>query len=69
MRRAGSTPRPDFAGVSARDSTTTPEIIQIALPQTAVTIDPRNDSLHLTTCACAKAMQLAIDLKGIAKDY
>ncbi len=48
---------------------TNPEIVQIALPQTAVTIDPRNDKPPFSDLRVRKAMQLAIDLKGLAKDY
>jgi ABC-type transport system substrate-binding protein len=43
--------------------------VQIALPQTAVTIDPRNDKPPFSDLRVRKAMQLAIDLKGLAKDY
>jgi peptide/nickel transport system substrate-binding protein len=48
---------------------TNPEIIQIALPQTAVTIDPRNDTPPFNDLRVRKAMQMAIDLPGIARDY
>jgi ABC-type transport system substrate-binding protein len=48
---------------------TNPEIVQIALSQTAVTIDPRNDKPPFSDLRVRKAMQLAIDLKGLAKDY
>ena len=48
---------------------TNPEIIQIALPQTACTIDPRNDKPPFNDLRVRKAMQMALDLPGIAKKY
>ena len=49
---------------------TNPEILQIYLTaNTAVTIDPRNDRPPFNDIRVRKAMQLAIDLPGIAKNY
>ena len=48
---------------------TNPEILQITLSQTATTIDPRNDVAPFNDIRVRKAMQLAIDLQGIAKNY
>jgi peptide/nickel transport system substrate-binding protein len=49
---------------------TNPEILQIGHPpNTATTIDPRNDRPPFNDIRVRKAMQLAIDLKGIARDY
>ena len=49
---------------------TNPEILQIYLTaNTAVTIDPRNDRPPFNDIRVRKAMQLAIDLSGIAKNY
>jgi peptide/nickel transport system substrate-binding protein len=49
---------------------TNPEILQIFLTaNTAVTIDPRNDRPPFNGIRVRKAMQLAIDLPGIAKNY
>jgi ABC-type transport system substrate-binding protein len=49
---------------------TNPEILQVAHPaNTAATIDPRNDKPPFNDIRIRKAMQLAIDLKGIAKNY
>ena len=48
---------------------TNPEIIQIAIPQTTCTIDPRNDVAPFNDLRVRKAMQMAIDLPGIAKNY
>ena len=48
---------------------TNPEILQIALPQTAVTIDPRNDVAPFNDIRVRKAMQIALDLPGIAENY
>jgi len=49
---------------------TNPEILQIEHPaNTAATIDPRNDKPPFNDIRIRKAMQLAIDLNGIARDY
>ncbi len=48
---------------------TNPEILQIELSQTATTIDPRNDVAPFNDIRVRKAMQMAIDLPGIAKNY
>jgi peptide/nickel transport system substrate-binding protein len=48
---------------------TNPEIIQIPIPQTAVTIDPRHDKPPFNDVRIRKAMQMAIDLPGIARNY
>jgi ABC-type transport system substrate-binding protein len=49
---------------------TNPEILQVYHPaNTAATIDPRNDRPPFNDLRVRKAMQLAIDLKGLAKDY
>jgi len=49
---------------------TNPEILQIEHPaNTAATIDPRNDRPPFNDIRIRKAMQLAIDLRGIAKNY
>ena len=48
---------------------TNPEILQIELSQTATTIDPRNDVAPFNDIRVRIAMQMAIDLPGIAKNY
>jgi ABC-type transport system substrate-binding protein len=49
---------------------TNPEILQIYDPaNTAITIDPRNDRPTFNDIRVRQAMQLAIDLPGIAKNY
>ena len=48
---------------------TNPEILQIAIPQTAGTIDPRHDKPPFNDVRVRKAMQMAIDLPGLAKTY
>jgi ABC-type transport system substrate-binding protein len=49
---------------------TNPEILQIKLPAyTATTIDPRNDRPPFNNVRVRRAMQMAIDLPGIARDY
>jgi ABC-type transport system substrate-binding protein len=48
---------------------TNPEILQLTLHQTATTIDPRNDRPPFNDIRVRKAMQLAVDLKGLAKNY
>jgi ABC-type transport system substrate-binding protein len=48
---------------------TNPEILQLTLHQTATTIDPRNDRPPFNDLRVRKAMQMAIDLPGLAKNY
>ena len=49
---------------------TNPEILQIPIPlPTTVTVDPRNDMAPFNDIRVRKAMQMAIDLPTIAKDY
>ena len=48
---------------------TNPEILQLTLSQTATTIDPRNDVAPFNDIRVRKAMQIAIDLQGLAKNY
>ena len=44
-----------------------PEIIQIAMPQTAVTIDPRHDKPPFNDVRVRAAMQMAVDLNAISR--
>ena len=48
---------------------TNPEILQIAHPDSATTLDPRNDVKPLNDIRVRKAMQMAIDLPAIAATY
>jgi len=49
---------------------TNPEILQLPiLPQQALTIDPRNDVAPFKDIRVRQAMQMAIDLRTIAKTY
>ncbi len=49
---------------------TNPEIVAIRNPTTqAVTIQPRNDHAPFNDVRVRKAMQMALDLPGLAKDY
>jgi ABC-type transport system substrate-binding protein len=49
---------------------TNPEILQISHPaNTAATIDPRNDRPPFNDLRVRKALQLAVDLAGLAKNY
>jgi ABC-type transport system substrate-binding protein len=48
---------------------TNPEILQLTLHQTATTIDPRNDRPPFNDLRVRKAMQMAVDLPGLAKNY
>ena len=49
---------------------TNPEILQIRNPTTqAITVQPRNDKAPFNDIRVRKAMQMAIDLPTIAKDY
>jgi len=49
---------------------TNPEILQIPMPRPqALTIQPRNDKAPFNDIRVRKAMQMAIDLQAIAKDY
>ena len=49
---------------------TNPEIIQLAIPATnAESIDPRNDVPPFNDIRVRKALQMALDLPAIAKDY
>ena len=61
-------------GISLRQSQvlkkTNPEIPQLTIPAgTAETIDPRNDVVPFNDIKVRKAMQLALDLRDIAKMY
>jgi peptide/nickel transport system substrate-binding protein len=47
-----------------------PEIVQIPIPwSSTITIDPRNDSAPFNDVRIRKAMQMAINLPDIAKNY
>ncbi len=49
---------------------TNPEILQIAYPaDNAICIDPRNDRAPFNDIRVRKAMQIAMDLPAIARDY
>ena len=49
---------------------TNPEILQIPIPRAqAITVQPRNDRAPFNDIRVRKAMQMAIDLPTIAKDY
>ena len=49
---------------------TNPEILQIPIPRAqAITVQPRNDKAPFNDIRVRKAMQMAIDLPTIAKDY
>jgi ABC-type transport system substrate-binding protein len=49
---------------------TNPEIFKVGIPiGTAISIDPRNDSAPFTDIKVRKAMQMAINLPELAKDY
>jgi len=58
------------AGQAAAIKKSHPEILQIPLPwASALTIDPRNDAAPFTDVRVRKALQLAINLPDIAKNY
>jgi len=62
--------RPDFSGAGCRTKENKSGILANRTPgQYAATIDPRNDRPPFNDIRIRKAMQLAIDLKGIAKNY
>ena len=47
-----------------------PDILQIGLPQSTIyTIDPRNDLAPFNNIKVREALQMAIDIPGIARDY
>jgi peptide/nickel transport system substrate-binding protein len=48
---------------------TNPEILQIAHPGSVATLDPRNDVKPFNDIRVRKAMQMAIDLPAIARNY
>jgi len=61
-------------GISAQQAEaiqkSNPEILQIPIPwSSTITIDPRNDSAPFNDVRVRKAMQTAINLKSIARDY
>ena len=48
---------------------TNPEILQMPIPEPAPTVHPRNDKPPFNDIRVRKAMQMAIDLPALAKDY
>jgi peptide/nickel transport system substrate-binding protein len=48
---------------------TNPEILQMAYPDSATSLDPRNDRAPFNDIRVRKAMQMAIDLPTIAKSH
>jgi len=63
-----------LSGVTAEQAfkvqRTNPEILQISNPtRQAITIQPRNDRAPFNDIRVRKAMQLALDLPSIARDY
>ena len=57
-----------FGQVQAMQKTN-PEILQIGIPHSARTIDPRNDKAPFNDIRVRKAMQMAIDLPTITRTY